>query len=118
MDPSQGLVEGHRDFQMRATGWRNGKYGFGIRVGRENARRHFREDWRAIRVEIDGQDHEFPLRGTFWTTCPEFRGVAIGRWLRRLGMHAWEKGRPPVLELEPLGDRRFRATLATAVRSS
>ena len=92
---------------MRVTAWKGGTYG--IRVGNDNARRHFPKHWDAINVEIDGTSHEFTLsKRTFWTTCPEFRGVVIKEWLERKGLLPWMPGQPPEFELEHLGGNSFR----------
>jgi len=60
------------------------------------------------RAEIDGVFHTFKLSSTFWTTCPEFRGKAIKGWLLSHKLIPWPKGKPPILELVPLGGNRFR----------
>lgn len=99
---------------MIAKAWRGGTYG--IRVRRPNARKHFDRSWSHIDVEIDDKFHRFPLSGTFWTTCPEFRGAVIPGWLRRNGLIPWPRGCPPQVELTPLGGNRFRLQLALANR--
>jgi hypothetical protein len=91
---------------MEAKAWRGGTYG--IRVGRENAERYFSKKWPNIEVDIDGQFHSFRLSGTFWATCPEFRGAVIRDWLTEQGLSPWPKGQPPEVELTPLGGNRFR----------
>ena len=65
-----------------------------------------------MKVEFDdGRVVEVSLRETFWTTCPELKGSAIGRWMLDLGVIPWAKGKPPQFDLEPAGDRRFRLAL-------
>jgi len=62
-------------------------------------------------VEItlnNGEAAEVSLSEKFWTTCPELRSSAIGRWMLDLGVIPWAKGKPPQFDLEPIGDRRFR----------
>jgi hypothetical protein len=81
-------------------------------VGRENAARYFKRTWTAIVVSLDGVWHTFPLTRTFWTTCPEFRGKAIGAWFRRHGLAPWPDGKPPALVLIPIDSNRFRLALA------
>ena len=34
--------------------------------------------------------------------------LTIGAWILREGLAPWPTGHPPELELEPLGDARFR----------
>jgi len=91
---------------MVVTGWKGGSYG--IRVGRRNVRKHFPPDWEIIEVVIDGQPHIFSLTPTFWTTCPEFRGAVIEKWLKKKGLAPWPPGKPPDLRLLTLGGNRFR----------
>ena len=94
---------------MKATGWQNGKGGtYGIRVGVENAREFFDRNRASIEVEIGGRSTSFTLTQKFWTTCPEFRGAAIGAWLRDNGLAPWPSGQPPIVELTPLGPTRFK----------
>ncbi len=93
---------------MKVSAWKGGTYG--IRVGHQNAEKFFK-GLRTIEVQIDGHFEVFKLSDTFWTTCPEFRGVAIARWLKKNGLAHWPKGRPPRFELTPLGGNRFRLTL-------
>ena len=90
---------------MEAKAWRGGTYG--IRVGKQNAAKYFSKHWRNIEVDINGQFHSFKLSGTFWTTCPEFRGAPIEDWLRHQGLLPWPRGRPPKVELVPLGGSRL-----------
>jgi len=94
---------------MKANGWQNGKGGtYGIRVGAENASKYFDRAWTSIEVEIDGHRHSFALSEKFWATCPEFRGAAIGAWLRDNGLAPWPPREPPQVELTPVGENRFR----------
>src|SRR5437899_6696560 len=96
---------------MKASGWKSGEGGtYGIRVGKENAKKFFDPAWSTIEVEIDGSTHGFALSDTFWTTCPEFRGAEIGAWLLATGLAPWPRGKPPHLELMPLGGNRFKLT--------
>jgi len=89
---------------MKVTAWRGAS--FGIRFG-PNSRAQIERDWGSIRVKIDGIVHLFKLTSTFWTTCPEIRGDAIGQFLLSRGLAPWHKGQPPVLEFSPLGDDLF-----------
>ena len=91
---------------MKVTAWKNGTYG--IRVGKKNAHKFFKKEWENIKVEIDGVFHTFKLASTFWATCPEFRGKTIKAWLLSRKLIPWPKGKPPMLELIPLGENRFR----------
>ena len=94
---------------MQAVTWKGGTYG--VRVGKENARRFFDGSWISIQVKIDGTFHAFRLSPTFWTTCPEFRGGPIPGWFRSKGLHEWPRGNPHHLILKPLGQNRFELSL-------
>lgn len=91
---------------MRATAWNGGT--FGVRVGKANARRFFDPGHPIIQVEIDGTCVIFSLSETFWTTCPEIRGVPIRSWLQAHRLDAWLQRHPPAVELTPLGDNRYK----------
>lgn len=93
---------------MRVSAWNDGGNGYGINIDRLNRDRYFSRSWTGIKVEIDGQFHEFPLTVSFWRNCTEFRGKRIGAWLQEKGLAPWPKGKPPQFELEPLGGNRFR----------
>ncbi|HOV78593.1 MAG TPA: hypothetical protein PK728_00680 [Bacillota bacterium] len=91
---------------MKASGWKSASYG--IRVGKENARTYFKKSWDTVEIEIDGIFHTFSLSKNFWTTSPEIRGAAIGRWLEKNGLTTWPPGKPPQVILSPLEGNRFR----------
>ena len=91
---------------MEARGWKGGTYG--VSVGKANAAQYFKKTWSRVEIEIDGEFHSFPLRETFWKTCPEFRGGALKEWLLRSGLAPWPRGDPPKLILRPLKENRFR----------
>lgn len=99
---------------MTAKGWPN-KGTFGIRVSKADARNYFEKTWDSVQIEIDGKFHRYPLRSTFWETCPEFRGGPLKDWLLRRQFAPWPKGKPPILELVPLGENRFRVLSSNAV---
>ena len=94
---------------MEAATWKGATYG--VRVGKENARRFFDRSWASIEVRIDGTFHLFRLSSTFWTTCPEFRDGPIPNWLKTNGLEKWPKGKPHRLTLKPLGENRFLLSL-------
>ena len=94
---------------MIVTAWKGGSYG--IRVGRRNVRKHFPPNWKSIEVRIDGQPHIFKLTSTFWTTCPEFRGAVVEKFLKKNGLIPWRPGKPPKLRLLSSGGSRFRIIL-------
>lgn len=93
---------------MQVKAWNNGGDGYGICVGRSNRDRYFSRSWRSIEVEIDGQLNTFPLTGSFWRNCPEFRGRAIKEWFQKKRLAPWLHGNPPKFELAPVRENRFR----------
>jgi len=93
---------------MKVTAWKGGTYG--IRVGKANAHKFFKKEWENIEVEINGVFYKFKLSPTFWMTCPEFRGKSISAWLLSHKLISWPKGKPPILELVPIGGNCFRLT--------
>lgn len=94
---------------MQVVTWKGGTHG--IRVGKENAQKFFDKSWASIQVKIDGTFHAFGLSPTFWTTCPEFRGGPIPRWLKSKGLHKWPRGNPHRLILKPLDENRFELSV-------
>lgn len=96
---------------MRVTAWSNGKKTFGVRVGTPNRDQFFERDWDLVRLELDGEEHEFMITGGFWNQCPEIRDRGrplLREWLQRHRTLDWPRGRPPEAELLPLGGNRFR----------
>ena len=99
---------------MKVSGWSNSTpndrtgTGYGIRVPYNDRDCYFQRYWDSVEVALDtGEVAEVSLPDKFWTTCPELKSSAIGRWMLDLGVIPWTKGRPPQSDLEPIGDRRF-----------
>lgn len=92
---------------MEVKTWQGGTYG--IRVGKKNANDYFNKSWDCIEVKISGKFYPFQLSKTFWTTCPEFRGIPLPQWFRQKKLDDWKvKNLPPYcLELLPIGNNRF-----------
>jgi len=102
---------------MKVSGWSNSTpndhtgAGYGIRVQYKDRDRYFQRDWNSVEIVLDnGESVEISLSETFWTTCPELRSSAIGRWMLNRGGIPWAKGKPPQFDLESIGDQRFRLT--------
>lgn len=99
---------------MRVSAWKGGKFSagrrptLGIRIGRKNVENHFDRSWNEVLVQLDGQAAKVGITPTFWSSCPELRSAAIGDWLRARKIAPWRTGRPPKLELTPLGGNHFR----------
>ena len=83
--------------------------GYGIRIRERDRKRHFDPDSTEVTVDLDGQEEvAVDLTPSFWRSCIELRSPRIGAWMLREGLAPWPTGHPPELELEPLGDARFR----------
>ncbi len=100
---------------MKVSGWSNSysskhtAAGYGVRVQYDDRDRYFQRDWYSVEVVLEtGEAAEVSLPETFWTTCPELKSSAIGRWMLDRGVIPWAKGKPPQFDLEPAGDRGFR----------
>lgn len=91
---------------MKVKAWKGG--GYGIRVGKPNAVTAFPKTWTRIFVTMGGQTYSFKLTSTFWTTCLEFRGKAVERWLSRRNATSWVYGKPPAFTLTKMQGRCFR----------
>ena len=97
---------------MDVTAWSNGSSTYGIRVGIPSVHRYFNTNWKKIQVKMDDEVHNFKLTKSFWSTCPEFRGKAIERWLRKHNLIPWPKGQPPRLKLIALRGNKFKLKLS------
>ena len=93
---------------MKASAWSNGNGSYGLRVGAPSRTEFFRPEWIEVLLEIRGQDHRVEITPGFWHPCPELRSPIIRDWLQEHRALDWPKGRPPTVELAPLGDNRFR----------
>jgi hypothetical protein len=99
---------------MRMTAWKGGRFGkpsisYGIRIGKRNRRQYFRPCWKSVTVEIEGGSAtEVTLTDGFWQDCPEIRDSAFREWFKARALIPWASGSPPVFELDPVGERRFK----------
>ena len=99
---------------MRVVGWIYGSpnnesgAGYGIRISRDDRERYFDREWKAVTVDLDGQEEvAVNLSPSFWRSCIELRSKKIGAWMRREGLAPWPTGEPPELELQAQGEARF-----------
>lgn len=93
---------------FEVTGWQStGGATLGFRFGSQNAKAFVQSSAKEIRIELDGEVCAFPIRASFWRHCPEVRGAAITRWMRRHGMERWPSGQPPRLRMRRVGADRF-----------
>lgn len=92
---------------MEARTWSGGD-SYGICVGPDNANRYFKKEWTDVKVKMGEKYYTFKLSEAFWKKCPEIRGEPIKKWLQQRGIHRWNKDQPYVLELVPLGNKKFQ----------
>jgi hypothetical protein len=97
---------------MIVSTWKGWTYG--IRVELDDVSKYFPIGVTSVELEIAGTLHRFPLSRKFWSSCPEIRGAAIGRWFQSEGIQTWPRYRPHKLELVPIGKARFRLQLKAA----
>lgn len=90
---------------MKVSVWKGGT--FGIRVKTSDRVSHFKTSWTDVEIEIGGVPTKFDIHATFWTTCPEFRGKPFTNWFASKGLLSWAKGKPPKLDLIPIGGNKF-----------
>lgn len=101
---------------MIVRGWSNGSprlsgAGYGLRLSAADRDQHFRREWTAVELHLAPYGvTNVALSASFWRTCTELRSADIGRWLIAQQLAPWPKGAPPHLNLEHLGDARFRLT--------
>jgi hypothetical protein len=83
--------------------------GSGVQVSHADRDRYFDRRWTTAGVELPTSEvMSVNITPTFWTTCPELRNAAIGRWMIQRGIAPWPVSRRPTLQLTPLGAGRFR----------
>lgn len=96
-----------------ATGWSNGTplptgAGYGVRILRADRDLHFDPSWSEVIVELGSRWTTVPLSESFWQNCHELRSAAIGRWLIENELAPWPTGKPPVVQVQPVGEHAFR----------
>ena len=101
--------------KMIVTAWNNGTpnnktgAGYGVKIKREDRDKYFQRTWSSVIIELNDEEVvNVKLSNSFWKNCTELRSAKIGKWMLDNGIAPWPKGRPPVLKLEPIDDRKFR----------
>jgi len=103
------------------TAWNNGSHlpsgaGYGLKVPIVDRDAHFDRAWTSVTLELLGpattSEVELNIaKPSFWNeTCHELISQEIGRWLRSTGLAPWPPGQPPKINVEVVGERRFRVT--------
>lgn len=100
---------------MIVTAWSNGSpresgAGYGLKLAIDDRDRYFERSWEGVTVVFpDGRKTDVNVaKPSFWgSTCRELISVEIGRWLLAEGLAPWPARRPPKLELQPAGEKRF-----------
>lgn len=105
--------------QLLWSAWNNGKHhasggGYGLKVPIADREHHFEPDWQTVILELPFAAGVREVRlnmdkPSFWgSTCRELISRDIGQWLITQGFARWPAGRPPRIEVQVLGDGRFR----------
>ena len=103
---------------MIVKAWNNGKHnptgaGYGLKLRPADRDKYFDRQWKSVIVEIPHRSEWVEAevnvsKKSFWNSrCRELINKEIGRWLIAQGLAPWPKRKPPRIELEPLGGRRF-----------
>jgi hypothetical protein len=105
------------------TAWKGGSAsrtspaGYGIKIDHYDRDRHFKREWRTVRLLIDGLPHPVTAnidKDSFWNdTCRELISADIGRWMLSSGIAPWPRGRPPKFRLRPASPGVFTVELDT-----
>jgi len=102
---------------MNVTAWNNGQHhasgaGYGLKLSIKDRDRYFKREWGTVFVELDGSRKVVEAnvdKDSFWGgSCRELISKEFGIWLRGEGLAPWESGKPPKLQLTPVGERRFQ----------
>lgn len=104
---------------MIVTVWNNGAHntsgaGYGLRILIEDRDSYFQTDWEHVILELEGDPQLLVVnvnKKSFWgPVCRELISKDIGIWLRQNDLAPWPKRRPPKLDMQPTGDRRFKVS--------
>ena len=100
---------------MEVTAWNNGSpsetgVGYGLKVSITDRDNHFQRVWKTVSITLpNGVKTNVNIdKESFWNgTCRELISKQIGEWLLESGNAPWHYGKPPKLELTPVGYRQF-----------
>jgi hypothetical protein len=101
------------------TAWNSGTHatsgaGYGFKVPILDRDHLFEKRWQTVVLELPTKggysETEINIaKPSFWNgTCHELISQEIGRWLRTNDLAPWPRGRPPKIDVEQIGTRRFR----------
>ncbi len=92
-----------------ASSYNDSGAGYGVRISASDREKFFDKSWKSIILYIGKFENSviLPIRGTFWTICPELRNMKIGEYLIVNGLNKWKKGKPHKLILFPQNDNQF-----------
>jgi hypothetical protein len=97
---------------MRATGWQSGGgVILGFRVGKQNALKSFRREWKSVTLELGDEVVDVRLSPAFWRDCPELKSREISTWMKLHRLFPWARGKTPNFELVEVGTRRFKVSV-------
>ena len=106
---------------MIVTAWNNGKHhqsgaGYGIKISEQDRDRFFQRKWNSVILLLGNESSSVEVnidKPSFWgKVCRELISKEIGLWLFANSIGTWDKGNPPKLKLEPLGEKRFQVTIS------
>jgi hypothetical protein len=112
-------VTGGYVMELTWTAWNNGKHltsgaGYGLKVPIIDRDIYFKRNWSKIILELP-KSHGYTevevniSKSSFWSkVCHEIICKDIGIWLRDLGLAPWPSRNPPKLQIQIVGEKRFR----------
>ena len=101
---------------MIVKAWNNGSHhtdgnGYGIKISANDRDLYFNPDWKTIILALDGENKLVEInisKKSFWNeTCRELVSKEIGKWLIEHHLDQWQYHKPPELELQKIGERKF-----------
>lgn len=103
---------------MIATAWNNGKHnpsgaGYGLKLKPADRDEYFDKRWKSIIVELPYRGYWVEVeikvaKKSLWgSRCHALVHKEFGRWLISNQLAPWPKRRPPKIEIEPVGKKRF-----------
>lgn len=93
---------------IELTGGKWGTYTYGLRVTRKERDTLFKGLEKVILIlPLDNGEVcsiDIDLKSSFWRDCHEFRGRAIGKWMKKRGDCPWTYENPPKYHAEMQGN--------------
>ena len=97
---------------MIATVWTNGSSELGLKISAKDRDQFFKKEWAWVSLELQGIPYPVEVnisKPSFWRWgYAQLVSRDLGDWITAHGMAHWPPRQPPKLNLEVIGDRRFR----------